>query len=451
MSTQESQQPQKTPEAAEKPPRSRAIPLMIIILATVIGVVSVLGLWVKRQALETETFTRTAGQLIEDEDIRNALDDFIVSAIYDNVDVEAQVAKQLPPKFQGLAAPAAAGLRQVATDVTAKLLAQPKFHDLWRQAAGGAQERLIALLEDKGEFTSSTDGTVTLDLTSLITATAAQVGINADIASKLPPAASQIEILRSDELSAAQTGMKALKTAAYVLSFLTLLLYGLAIWLARGRRRETLRAVGYSFILIGVLVLLARTVAGNIVTDALSSNSTADPAVDSAWRILTSLLVETAQSLVAYGVVIVLAAWLAGPTPVATATRRGVTPYLRRPAVAYGGAAALLVLLFWWDPVVATGRLVPSLLLALLLLGGVEALRRQVIREFPDRVETGSMSALGQKVVERTRRSPGAGPPSADPGEDRVARLERLARLRDSGVLDENEFAAEKQKVLGAA
>ena len=85
-----------------------------------------------------------------------------------------------------------------------------------------------------------------------------------------------------------------------------------------------------------------------------------------------------------------LAAWLAGPTSWATSFRRAITPYLRQPAYAYGGLAFLLVLLFWWDPVIATHRLVPSLLLIALAVLGTELLRRQVIREFPDRVIAGS-------------------------------------------------------------
>ena len=61
---------------------------------------------------------------------------------------------------------------------------------------------------------------------------------------------------------------------------------------------------------------------------------------------------------------------------------------MREPAYAYGGLAALLLLVFWWDPVIATHRVVPSLLLIAFAALGTEMLRRQVIREFPDRVAT---------------------------------------------------------------
>ncbi len=235
---------------------------------------------------------------------------------------------------------------------------------------------------------------VTLDLKSLLESVTAQLGLPGTLVAKLPESATSIEIMKSSELDAAQTGLKALKTAAYVLTALTLLLYAAAIFLARDRRRETLRAVGFSFIVIGAAVLFARSAAGGAVVSSLSGAASSDDAVRAAFTIGTSLVQETGQSIVAYGIVIVLAAWLAGPTRWATSSRRTIAPYLREPRFAYGGLALLLVLLFWWDPVIATHRVVPSLLLIALAVLGTELLRRQVIREFPDRVIAGSPAGV---------------------------------------------------------
>ena len=46
-------------EADEKTGR-RALPIIIIVLATIIGIVSVFALWAKRQLLETETWRTPA-------------------------------------------------------------------------------------------------------------------------------------------------------------------------------------------------------------------------------------------------------------------------------------------------------------------------------------------------------------------------------------------------------
>ena len=122
--------------------------------------------------------------------------------------------------------------------------------------------------------------------------------------------------------------------------------------------------------------------------------------------------------------------------------------------------AVVLVLLFWWNPVVATDRLVPSILLAVILAVGVEALRRQVVREFPDRVATGTPEGIARALADRmrearerrvgARRPASAASPVATPRSSRIDQLERLARLRESGVITNEELAAEKQRILSA-
>jgi hypothetical protein len=427
------------------------VPITLIVLATVIGIASVLALWVKRQALETDTWVDTSTELLEDETISDAVAGFLVSALFDNVDVQGEIEAQLPPQAQPLAGPVAGGLRQLADRAAENALQSPAAQAIWEDANRVAHERLLALLDDEGEFASTAGGVVTLDLKGLVTQLSANIGLPEGLADKLPAEAASIEIMDSDELEAAQTGVKALRTIAYVLTALALVLYALAIYLARGRRRETLRAVGFSFVVVGVVALVARNAGGNAITGALASTAAAEPPVEDTWEIGTSLLKDTGQSLIAYGIVIVIAAWLAGPGALATSIRRGLTPYLRRPAYAFGGLAVLLVLLFWWNPVTATDRIVPSLILIVFAAVGVEALRRQVIREFPDRVTTGSPAGVAQAIAERMReareRRVSRVAPEG-PQESRVEQLERLAKLRESGVLTDDELAEEKRRVL---
>ena len=141
-------------------------------------------------------------------------------------------------------------------------------------------------------------------------------------------------------------------------------------------------------------------------------------AVSAAFKIGTSLVLETGQSIVAYGIVIVLAAWLAGPTRWATSIRRALTP-LPAPAAPTptAGSRSLLLLLFWWDPVIATHRVVPSLLLIAFAALGTEMLRRQVIREFPDHVTPGSPAGVAQGIAARMRARA-----RAEPGHRRCPR-----------------------------
>ena len=436
--------------ANEKQGGHRKLTVVLIVLAAVIGTLSIFALWAERQLLEQETWSQTSERMIENEDIQVAIADFIVTEVYDNVDVQGDLADRLPPELAPLAGPAASALRQPANDVAIKALQQPKVQSLWVSASGAAHERLISLIEDKGEFVSTAGGVVTLDLKGLLEAVTGQLGIGSKAVAKLPADAASIEIVRSDELEAAQKGVNALQTAAWFLTALTLLLFALAIGLARGHRRETLRSVGIALVGMGVVVLFVRGIAGNALVDSLSGAATTDSAIRAAFEIATSLLKETAQSIVIYGIVVLAAAWISGPGARATAVRRSVTPWLRQPRFAYGGLAVVLVLLFWWGPLVATQRLIPSLLLIALAVAGTEVLRRQVSAEFPDLLEPEPGTGPGHRMSGWLRglRRPQAGTaaPESAAG-DHIADLERLARLRESGALSEQEFQDEKARL----
>ncbi len=453
LSMGESAETMPAPELQPKRSR-RVVPVTLIVLATIIAIVSVFALWAKRQLLETDTWTTTSEELIQDSDIQAALNTFIVNAIFDNVNVQAELADRLPPQVAPLAGPVAGALRSAADNVVEKALDAPKAQQLFVNASAAAQSKLIALVDDEGEFVATTGGVVTLDLKSVLESVTAELGLP-DVAAKLPASASSIEVMKSDELSAAQTGLNILKKIGYVLTALVFLLYAAAIFLAGERRRETLRAVGFSFIVVGAVVLFARGAGGSIVVSSLSEVASSDAAVSSVFNIGTSLILETGQSIVVYGIVIALAAWLAGPTRWATSIRAALTPYLRRPSYAYGGLAVLLALVFWWDPVVATHRVVPSLLLIAFAVLGTEMLRRQVIREFPDRVQTSSPEGIARGMWERmqesraARQQPAAA--AAGGGDARLAQLEQLVKLRDSGVLTDEELASEKRRIVEGA
>ncbi len=167
---------------------------------------------------------------------------------------------------------------------------------------------------------TATGGTVTLDLKSIIENVAAQVGI--DVAGKLPPELGQVEIIQSDEIAAAQDAADILKKLAYGLILVALAIYALAIFLARGRRRETVRAIGFAWIVVGILILALRQLAGDAIVDSLASTAAVEPAIASTWRIGTSLLAASAAGLIGYGIVAVLGSWLAGPGGLATGFRR---------------------------------------------------------------------------------------------------------------------------------
>jgi hypothetical protein len=151
-----------------------------------------------------------------------------------------------------------------------------------------------------------------------------------------------------------------------------------------------------------------------------------------------------ATATLIYGIVIVFAAWLAGPTAWAVGTRRGLAPYLREPRFAWGAFAVIVLILLAWAPTPAFRLVIPAVILIGLLAVGVEALRRQTMREFPDADYQHSNERFRKWVSGLGRRARGG----ATPAETRLDELERLGRMRDSGLLDASEYTTEKARIL---
>jgi hypothetical protein len=364
--------------------RRRRLPIVLIAVASLLAFLAIFALWANRQLLHTDNWTETSSELIENEAIQGQVALFLVDELYSNTSVQNRLERALPPRLDPLAAPAAGALRQVAERGTRELLGRPRPQALWVEANTRAHRTFIEVVEGGGDTVSTQGGEVVLDLKALLEQTSERAGVGGRLSERLPEDAAQITIMRSDELDLAQSLVTTLKALAIVLVVLALALFALAVFLGRGWRREALRACGIGLVVAGVAVLAARSLAGDAVVDALAEADSVRPAAQATWSIGTSLLEEAATASVIYGVVLVLAAWLAGPTQWAVAVRRRLAPYLREPAYAYGALAVIVLLIIAWSPTPATRRVVPALLLIALLAAGVEALRRQAAREYPE-------------------------------------------------------------------
>lgn len=381
-------------KAADRPPSGHPRwAAALLVLATIVTLLAVFSIWANRQALNTDEWVNTSDRLLANEQVEERLAAFIAEQVFAHVDVQAKLEEALPPRLAPLASAAAGGLQGLAPQVAERVLEAPRTQELWSAANRKAHEALLDVLNGGSGNLSTEGGTVTLELRPLVEKVGERVGVS-ELGAKLPADAGRITILHSDELSTAQKLVKLVRRLPIVLTLLALALYGLAIFLAGpGRRRRALRSVGVGFVVAGVLALVLRGLGGDYVVGDLVKADTVRPAAEAVWGIGTSLLVTVASSAIAFGVLVFLAAWLAGPTGPATALRRAAAPHLReRQASAYAAAAALFLILVAWAPVSAFRKPLGMLILAVLLAVGAEIMRRQVQGEFPD-AERGEVSA----------------------------------------------------------
>ena len=265
------------------------------------------------------------------------------------------------------------------------MLKSSTAQELWKSANRTTHEQLLEVLEEKGDTVSTEEGKVSLNLGSLVTNLASQVGIGANLAEKLPPDAGQITILRSDQLKTAQNIVVAVKGLALILSLLTFLAFGLAIYLSREGRWVTVLSCGIGLVAAGFAVIVFREVAGGIIVGQLVEEDSVKPAAEAAWSIGTSLMTSIATTVIVIGVLFGIAGWLASPTDSARASRRALAPVLRdHVAYVYAGLAIVVCIYFLQAPTQNLRSFLTTLVIAGLAAFGIHELRKQAAEEFPD-------------------------------------------------------------------
>ncbi|MDA0158916.1 SHOCT domain-containing protein [Solirubrobacter ginsenosidimutans] len=452
----------------------RPLAMALIVAATVVAFLAILAIWLNRQALNTDNWSRTSSELLQQPVVRDQLAARLTEELYSSVDIEGELRDALPDRAKVLAAPAANALRNQVEKTARKALARPDVQALWVDANRNAHEQLLLVLDGGGKTVSTRNGVVVLDVKQLLARLQQEVGVGGRLSRVLPASASQVTLMRSNQLETAQTVLRVLKPLPVFLVVLSLVLFGAAVAVAPGWRRRALRTYGIGFVVAGAGALLARSVAGDQFVSSLARTAAAEPSIATVYSIATALLVNVAVATIAYGVVMIAGAWLAGPTGIATTVRRVAAPYWRVPWIAYSALAVVVAILVAWAPTPAWRNGPMLVILIVLLAAGVEALRRQMIREFPAasradaarrrRERWARMTAAGRRQSASLRqtavRTAGTATTAlassrdavtgraTSTDEERIEQLERLGRLRAAGVLDDEELRTEKARIL---
>ena len=440
-------------EAAAPPPaaaphhltRGRKIAVWsLIVLATLIGLISILTIWVNRQMLNNDSFKKASAQLVRDPEVRGALSVYLVNQLYNNVDVSGQLENQLPNNLKPLAGPVAAGLRQPATDAVAFLLSQGRVQQIWINSTALAHQQLVNVLENKtGAGIDTGNGVVTVDLEPAREGArhaARPPGLRArqapgkhgpDRGHALRPAR------RGADRRSGHPGRERLHPDPRPRPVR-----------ARDLPRARPAARDAAEHRLGVRVRRPHRARHSHrrrqLRDQHLTTATYRTPAHHVWLIETSILGELGRAVIIYGIVGVLGAVLAGPTHAAIAVRRWMAPMLReRPGLSWGILGFVYLLIILWGPTHALRTLWGILFLGALIAFGFELIRRQTIREFPDATfahAAASAKALGAKAAAMRPKGSGGGSAADE--------LARLNELHKSGALTDDEFAQAKARAL---
>jgi len=404
--------------------------------------VSTLSVWLRDAALDSGVWESQSTQLLQSDNVRGLVATYVADQVVTQTDAQQLLASSLPPRLQPLAGAGTAALGRLADQAVNDALTLPRVQDLWAQANLRAHQKLVAFLKGETTRLQTSNGNVVLNVDQIVENMGARLGASPDAVARIQGHVEPIVLVRSNQLGAAQTGVQAVQVLSIWPLLIGLVLIAGAVYLARDRRRTVVRDAAIGFVVIGVVLLVVRKFAGDVVVDSLVKADSVKPAAHDVWDIYTSLLKESAVAGIAIGILGLLWSWLSGPAGAAASTRRRLAPAFRdHPVRAYTVMALAALLVALYQPPGTPRRTIGLVLLIVVAFAGLEALRRQSIRENPDATEGVWAAISGLRGRRSDRRS------QTDPAA-RLEQLERLTALHDRGGLTDSEYEREKALVL---
>jgi hypothetical protein len=328
-------------------PRRVTVGVLVVLFSILVPVTLTAG-WAHRTVLDTDTYVSTVKPIAADPAVTAAVSRRVTDEIYASLNPQQIVAGALPPKASFLAGPIANGAKDYVAQAVNSVLTSDQFQQLWVQANRFAHEQLVAVLRGHTKSLQTTNGQVVLNLVPLLNAALANLGgfvtsvvghpvtlptiTNADapavacakIAAALgrpvPSTCGQIALFQAKNLTQAQRGVRAFDRIVIGLLVLVPLIFAVALWLSRRRRRTLLQlTIGA---MVG-LVVVRRTVIwlqSQLISTGPPENKDARSAI--AHGVLGGFFDLTRWFLVG-GLVIIAVALLTGPSRWAVAVRGG--------------------------------------------------------------------------------------------------------------------------------
>jgi hypothetical protein len=359
----------------------------LLVVGCLLAIFSVLIIWVRAELLNTDAYVATMAPLASSPAVQNAIATDISNQLAAKVDVQAKVKDALPPSAASLAAPLASQLQSFTYNAAKRVVSSDRFQSRWVSINRNAHSAIVAVLtgEQKGRV-STAGGKVTLDLSSVTSQLQSRLESSGVTAfQNVNLGNGQIVLLDSPTLQTVQGATKVLKGLAYLFPVLALGCLAGVVALTKDHRRGVLRAAvwlaGAMVALLALIAVLRQIYLGEVVSPRLPSDAAND-----IFNALFAFVRLGAIIVFAVGVVVALAAALAGPSRPAVATRRTVRDGLGRarrqdlgPAGRWVGrnrgalrigilVGAFLVLVSWNQ---ATGWVVLGLALIVAVLFGI--------------------------------------------------------------------------------
>jgi hypothetical protein len=370
---------------------------VLAVIGAILLPIAGLTVWSRNQLLNTDRYLQTVDPLAHDPAVRAAIADRVTTAVSDAVDFEDRAKEALPDRAKFLAAPIAAGAKNVVHDATLNFLESDQFQQLWKQVNRLAHEQIVRIITGKSVAGVQTEnGKVVLSLGPITQQVLQRVDqlVPVDLSnvdtSRLN---TDIVLVDSKDLGRVQSGVKWFNRGTYILLILAIAALVASALLPADKRRGVQR-VGLAMSISMAVTLLAYRAGRSFYISSLPDEVTHPDAATAAFDIITRYVERGIEALLALGLILFVVAWLMGPSRAATRVRKWWQRLRNRGSAELAGvepapvalwvakhrnelrfavvALAVLTLLLWGQP---TGRVVILLtLVTILVLGAISVI-----------------------------------------------------------------------------
>jgi hypothetical protein len=300
-----------------------AFSIALVVLASLLTIVAVVARYARSQVLDTDRYVATVSPLAEDPAVQNAIATQVTNEIFRRLDVEAVTKDALsrltalgaPQIVEGLATPLADQVQSFTRSEVDKAVTSAEFARLWDQANRAAHKQVVAVLTGKSDGAVEVkEGAVTVDLGVVVDRVKQRlVDRGFSLAQNIPEVHSTFTLVESEQLTKAQRAVRLLDRSATALPFIVIGLAAAAVFVAPNRRRGLLIAalgVAISMVLLAASLALVRNwYLDNAAPRAMSASEAVGVAAT-----LLSPLRTAMRAVLVLGLVVALAAFLAGPS-----------------------------------------------------------------------------------------------------------------------------------------
>lgn len=310
--------------------------VLLIVLATVLAPLATVTGWAKSELVNEQDFVATFAPLASEPTVQAEIATQVSAAIEEEFNIDELVGSV----FDGLASlnmpsdaksalnllrdPATQGVHSIVGTAVTDLVKSEVFADTWSTVLTASHRAFVVAAQGSaadGAITVEDGGDIVLHLGPLVKEVKATlVAQGLDIAEQIPDINPTVALAHSDALGYIVPIYHTAATLGWVLPFASFFLFVGGIFLARGRRAGSVGA-GSGPIVGGGVTLILLSVAETFVTAQAGNLGVSSAALSTVYNHLVGGMRGTATTLILLGTLLIIMAWITGPSTNATAIR----------------------------------------------------------------------------------------------------------------------------------